>query len=484
MNIPKIKKHSRKTSLSGFTLVELIVVITILSILWLIAMSSFQWYIAGSRDADRQSTLKQLETWLEIHKTRIWSYPRPDEISGTWIINGISLSLLWYVWDPVSRITNLNKIPVDPLTKDRYVYATDTSGKYYQVAIELEKVQANYGIVIPQTYATTTSQANIIWTYPWYLKYNSGSENWVTNIPSLIWNNTWSNIELTSSGTYYVLNQWDNFLGIISNDNEIQNVNGEELIHRIRNNVDTKLISVLYEDFVSLIQTGSVTWKKSYAFATGIILPSFGEDSIRKVVSAEKILNPSYIFSDQIIPPLLLYKISVWNEHACWINATNKLYCWGRNTGWSLWDGTAIQRSSPTAIDSTNTYTQVSAWWDNTCWTRSDGKLYCWWVNTYWQLWDGTTTSTNIPTTIDSANTYIQVSAWQSHTCWIRSDNKLYCWGYNYYGQLWDSTTTQRTTPTAIDSTNTYTQVSVWQNHTCWIRSDGKLYCWWKNTSW
>gem|GEM_PF-6865411 len=33
MNIPKIKKHSRKTRLSGFTLVELIVVITILSIL-------------------------------------------------------------------------------------------------------------------------------------------------------------------------------------------------------------------------------------------------------------------------------------------------------------------------------------------------------------------------------------------------------------------------------------------------------------------
>lgn len=39
----------------GFTLVELIVVITILAILWTIAFISLQWYSSDARDSTRIS---------------------------------------------------------------------------------------------------------------------------------------------------------------------------------------------------------------------------------------------------------------------------------------------------------------------------------------------------------------------------------------------------------------------------------------------
>jgi prepilin-type N-terminal cleavage/methylation domain-containing protein len=46
----------------GFTLVELIIVITILAILSAIAFISFQGYTKSSRDSNRLATLKNIDT--------------------------------------------------------------------------------------------------------------------------------------------------------------------------------------------------------------------------------------------------------------------------------------------------------------------------------------------------------------------------------------------------------------------------------------
>lgn len=48
----------------GFTWVELIIVITILSILWAMAFISFQGYTVNTRDSSRISNLKNIESGL------------------------------------------------------------------------------------------------------------------------------------------------------------------------------------------------------------------------------------------------------------------------------------------------------------------------------------------------------------------------------------------------------------------------------------
>ena len=63
---------------------------------------------------------------------------------------------------------------------------------------------------MPTTYAaSSTYKAKVNGIYPGYFKFNSGSEVWIANIPSLIWNNTGS-VNLLNTGTYFVVHRQSN----------------------------------------------------------------------------------------------------------------------------------------------------------------------------------------------------------------------------------------------------------------------------------
>jgi len=83
------------TPRTAFTLVELIVVITILAILWTIAFISLQWYSKSSRDSVRISDVSNMKTSLELFHLNAWKYPLPDddqEVTFSW-------NTLWYQWE-------------------------------------------------------------------------------------------------------------------------------------------------------------------------------------------------------------------------------------------------------------------------------------------------------------------------------------------------------------------------------------------------
>ncbi len=154
------------TNKKGFTLVELIIVITILAILATIAFISFRWYLSDSRDANRLSTLNNIEKWLILYETKTWNYPTPDTpstISVSWTI----ISYQWYVWDNVSRVINMNKTPLDPLDNIQYYYATWNGWKWYKL-LSYQEWDLSYWNIISQTYAFdyTTRQPKVIWKWP------------------------------------------------------------------------------------------------------------------------------------------------------------------------------------------------------------------------------------------------------------------------------------------------------------------------------
>jgi prepilin-type N-terminal cleavage/methylation domain-containing protein len=62
----------------AFTLVELIVVITILAVLGTIAFVSFQGYTTSARDSVRISDLKVIQKALEFELTKNDILPHPD----------------------------------------------------------------------------------------------------------------------------------------------------------------------------------------------------------------------------------------------------------------------------------------------------------------------------------------------------------------------------------------------------------------------
>ena len=62
----------------GFTLVELIVVITILVILGTIAFLSLQGYIGSAHDSSRITDIDNISKALDISMIKIGTYPAPD----------------------------------------------------------------------------------------------------------------------------------------------------------------------------------------------------------------------------------------------------------------------------------------------------------------------------------------------------------------------------------------------------------------------
>ena len=115
-----IPRQSTKniTKISGFTLVELMVVISIISVLVSVILVSLNGVRANARDAKRFSDLRQVEVALELYKQDNNQYPNT---------NGLWQTVCTYGADPVPRdvtgptgyIPNLapdfiRELPIDP----------------------------------------------------------------------------------------------------------------------------------------------------------------------------------------------------------------------------------------------------------------------------------------------------------------------------------------------------------------------------------
>ena len=127
----------------AFTLVELIVVITILAVLWTIAFVSFQNYVLNSRDSKRTTDIKNIEKTLELSKLQTGVYPNPG-----WATNiTFSWATAWRQWEfdnDVTRIVrNFKEAPKDPLVDSFYAYSVTKNRWEYQLWAVLEDI--DYG---------------------------------------------------------------------------------------------------------------------------------------------------------------------------------------------------------------------------------------------------------------------------------------------------------------------------------------------------
>jgi prepilin-type N-terminal cleavage/methylation domain-containing protein len=124
----------------AFTLVELIVVITILAILATVWFISFQGHAQSARDSVRLSDLKSIEKQLSIFVLKNSKYPMPDDAveitaSGT-LINYqwyAGARMLWTIW--------VHGWGQDPLDGTYYTYTTNSTLTKYQLLWYLEGVE-------------------------------------------------------------------------------------------------------------------------------------------------------------------------------------------------------------------------------------------------------------------------------------------------------------------------------------------------------
>ncbi len=127
---------------SAFTLVELLVVITIVSILttiWALYLFDSFW---NSRDSARKSSFEIMGTNLELYYSEESHYPMPDDsldiVYNWWVA--------WSQWvfglEVGKKIRNFGQdIPQDPLFQNYYSYSVTNNESEYQIAALLEGLE-------------------------------------------------------------------------------------------------------------------------------------------------------------------------------------------------------------------------------------------------------------------------------------------------------------------------------------------------------
>ena len=215
-----ILKINQCRNTKAFTLVELIVVITILAILWTIAFISLQWYSTNARDSTRISDISSLKTSLELFQLDAWKYPIPSnwvDITYSWA----TVWNQWTFWETVyANVDRLDKIPLDPSTDKQYTYSVTANRFEYQlwwivewdtIAMKNEKWIMNN--IVSQTNAwTTEATAYITWNYNWQMTKSSSWETCnILAIPSIITNDTSiTELEQISSSGAFVYRWYKN----------------------------------------------------------------------------------------------------------------------------------------------------------------------------------------------------------------------------------------------------------------------------------
>lgn len=113
-------------------------------------------------------------------------------LSGS--IGGTVYSYLGEVGDSLTRLIKISKTPTDPLSQNRYAYGVTSNQKDYQIAGSFENTAYAYhpGGYTPvnTTFADGGYSARVRGSYRGYLKFSSGSQIYLANIPSIIFSST------------------------------------------------------------------------------------------------------------------------------------------------------------------------------------------------------------------------------------------------------------------------------------------------------
>jgi len=134
----------------GFTLIEMIVVVTIIMLLTSVGLFQYNKASQRSRDADRQSNLSKVQAAIELYKQRNGRYPAGCNGAGVW--SGQQGTMYACPGGSTQYIVGLAPEFTPTLPADKklngndsgYVYSVDAAGTVYKFEAKKTVEKANY----------------------------------------------------------------------------------------------------------------------------------------------------------------------------------------------------------------------------------------------------------------------------------------------------------------------------------------------------
>ena len=164
-----------------------------------------------------------------------------------------------------------------------------------------------------------------------------------------------------------------------------------------------------------------------------------------------------------------------------------RIQCWGNNDFGDLGDATTINRPTPVIVLGLGPgATTVSNGYLYACEIGPGGGPACWGSNNVGQFGNGTATSSLSPTPgFGMPSGALQIATGGEHACALLDGGTVECAGANVFGQLGDGTTVDRVSPVHVIGLPpgvVYVSASR-AAHTCALTSAGAVWCWGSNVS-
>ena len=176
-------------------------------------------------------------------------------------------------------------------------------------------------------------------------------------------------------------------------------------------------------------------------------------------------------------------QLSAAEDHACLIDTTGALHCWGTNDRGQLGVGAVGEPRTRPAQPAGAGWRAVSAKAKSTCASRAGGELHCWGANDRGELGLGDLVDRLAPTRVPLPDV-ASFDAGQDFTCAIDGAGALFCWGSNTEGQLAQGdpfTAPDIPSPVRVGEASDWRAISAGSGHACGLRAGGILYCWGRN---
>lgn len=226
--------------------------------------------------------------------------------------------------------------------------------------------------------------------------------------------------------------------------------------------------------------------------------------------------------------PSVAIGLSVGQDHACVLDASGQVYCWGSNLmgqiGAGPWLG--IQASTPIRVSLTQSArslvagsrhscavladTSVACWgntWPGqgsylpqplegmwgvmalaagdtlTCGLLTDGRVPCWGSDEFGQLGNGELASAGRIVLANGIREAVAIRAGLYHACALLQNGTIKCWGANTLGQLGNGSHRSSSIPIAVAGISNAKLITAGDLHTCAVLEDDSIQCWGANDS-
>jgi alpha-tubulin suppressor-like RCC1 family protein len=210
----------------------------------------------------------------------------------------------------------------------------------------------------------------------------------------------------------------------------------------------------------------------------------WGDNVSRGIGSATVLANPAATLVDPPTP-MTFRVIAVGSAHACALNTTGRVYCWGLNSQGALGNNETANSTVPVAVAAPAgaSYSTIASVSNAVCAVTTAGAVDCWGFNDSGQLGNASTVTSRIPVRALLPSTVVVRSlaggANGFHFCAVTSTDALYCWGRNAGGQFGAAKLFENSTPVAVTLPGTLRvrSTGVGTTSLCIVASDNRVHC-------